>query len=237
MSSRQPPLMMLTGGSRGIGLKIAQQAQSRGWFVCLGLRDPSKLPDGLDPAMADLFWYDANDREAEAAWVKATIAKHGRIDTIVANAGLYTVTSIIDASEPDVDALLEVNLRAPRRLAMSAWSYLKLSGRGRVVILGSLSGKRVASSSSALYSVSKFAAIGLAHALRYEGWDDGIRATAICPGLVATDMGETASGGSRAIEEMTQPQEVARLTLEVIELSNSASIAELHINSRPDGIF
>lgn len=237
MNTDLAPLMMLTGGSRGIGLKIALEAQSRGWVVCLGLRDPSQLPDGLDPAMTDLFRYDATDRGAETAWVKATIESHGRIDAIVANAGLFTATSIIDTPEHEVDALLEVNLRAPRRLAMAAWSSLKVSGKGRIAILGSLSGKRVASKGSGLYSVSKFAAIGLAHALRYEGWDDGIRVTAICPGLVATDMGETAAGEACAVEEMTQPEEVARLTLEVIGLSNTASIAELHINYRPDGIF
>ncbi|WP_226941767.1 SDR family NAD(P)-dependent oxidoreductase [Pseudooceanicola spongiae] len=165
------------------------------------------------------------------------MARHGRVDAIVASAGIFTSSSIVEASEAEVDTLLEVNLRAPRRLAMASWAALKKSGRGRVIILGSLSGKRVASAGSGLYSVSKFAAIGLAHALRYEGWDHGIRATAICPGLVATDMGETAAGGARAAEEMTQPQEVAHLVMEAIGLSNTASVPEIHINCRTDGIF
>jgi NAD(P)-dependent dehydrogenase (short-subunit alcohol dehydrogenase family) len=232
-----PPLMMLTGGNRGIGLAIAQAAQARGWFVCLGLRDADQLPQGLDPALADTFAYDATDRAAEARWAEAVVARHGRIDAIVANAGVFTATPVVEASEAEVDDLLEINLRAPRRLAMAAWPALKASGRGRVIILGSLSGKRVASAGSALYSVSKFAAVGLAHALRHEGWAHGIRATAICPGLVATDMGATASQGARAAEEMTQPAEIAHLTLEAISLSNTASVAELHINCRTDGIF
>lgn len=237
MSDQHVPVMMISGGSRGIGLKIAQEAQSRGWFTCLGLRDPSHLPDGLDPALTHSFAYDAMERDTEAAWVEAAMQAKGRIDAIVASAGLFTATSIIETSEADVDALLEVNLRAPRRLAMAAWPALKVAGNGRVVILGSLSGKRVASKDSGLYSVSKFAAIGLAHALRYEGWDDGIRATAICPGLVATEMGVTAASGSRAADDMTQPEEVARLTLEVIELSNTASVAELSVNCRADGLY
>jgi len=120
---------------------------------------------------------------------------------------------------------------------MAAWPSLRKSGNGRVIILGSLSGKRVASKGSALYSVSKFAAVGLAHALRYEGWDDGIRATAICPGLVATDMGETAAAGMLPADKMTQPEELAKITMDVIALSNTTSVAELHINCRPDGIF
>lgn len=237
MSTSDRPVMMLSGGNRGIGYCIAQAAQARGWHVSLGLRDPSVLPHGLDPQLTDLHAYDATSRSAEAKWVDATVARHGRIDTIVANAGLFTDTSIVDAEEGEVDTLLEINLRAPRRLAKAAWPMLRACGSGRVAILGSLSGKRVASKGSALYSVSKFAAIGLAHALRLEGWDDGIRATAFCPGLVATEMGATAAGDAVATKEMTQPDEIAHLVLEVIGLSNSASIAEMHINWRTDGIF
>ncbi len=229
--------MMLSGGNRGIGLCIARAAQARGWHVSLGLRDPSVLPEGLDPSLSDLHTYDALSRGAEAEWVTATAAQHGRVDAVVASAGLFTDTSIIEAEEAEIDTLLEVNLRAPRRLARAAWPWLKASGRGRVAILGSLSGKRVASKGSALYSVSKFAAIGLAHALRHEGWDDGIRATAFCPGLVATQMGATAAGDAIGPEAMTQPDEVAHLVLEVIGLSNTASMAEMHINWRTDGIF
>lgn len=231
------PVMMLTGGSRGIGADIARAAQALGWHVSLGLRDTAAIPEGLDPEALDTFAYDATDRDAEEAWAEIVVARHGRVDAIVASAGIFTSSSIVEASEAEVDTLLEVNLRAPRRLAMASWAALKEGGRGRVIILGSLSGKRVASAGSGLYSVSKFAAIGLAHALRYEGWDHGIRATAICPGLVATDMGETAAGGARAAEEMTQPQEVAHLVMEAIGLSNTASVPEIHINCRTDGIF
>lgn len=237
MTSPDTPVMMLSGGSRGIGLSIARAAQARGWHVSLGLRDPSDLPHGLDPQRTDLHPYDAISRSGEVTWVDATVKSHGRIDAIVVNAGLFTDTSIIAAEEDEVDTLLEVNLRAPRRLAKAAWPMLQRCRRGRVAILGSLSGKRVASKGSALYSVSKFAAVGLAHALRVEGWDNGIRATAFCPGLVATEMGVTAGGEAVEKDMMTQPEEVAHLVLEVIGLSNSASIAEMHVNWRTDGIF
>lgn len=237
MTRTDKPVMMLTGASRGIGLCIAQEAQARGWHLSLGLRDPAKRPAGLDPAVTDLHPYDATVRTAEHDWVSATVAQHGRIDAIAASAGVFTGTGILAADEAEVDHLLEINLRAPRRLAQAAWPWLQAAGQGRVAIMGSLSGKRVASQGSALYSVSKFAAIGLAHALRYEGWDDGIRATAFCPGLVATEMGATAAGGAVAQAEMTQPEDVARLVLDIIGLSNSASVAEIHVNWRTDGIF
>ena len=64
---------------------------------------------------------------------------------------------------------------------------LRAAGTGRVVNIASLAGKRLLSDSLG-YSASKFAAVALTHAVRRAGWDDGVRATAICPGLVDTDM-------------------------------------------------
>jgi NAD(P)-dependent dehydrogenase (short-subunit alcohol dehydrogenase family) len=98
-----------------------------------------------------------------------------------------------------------------------------------VVTLVSLSGKRVKSARSGLYAMSKFAALAMTHAIRHAGWDQGVRATAICPGFVATDM--AISLADRAPEDMTQPGDVARLVGMVLDLPNTASVAEIPINS------
>jgi len=150
---------------------------------------------------------------------------------VVANAGLLVTKSAIEAEDDDLDAMLEVNVKSPRRLVKAAWPHLRESGAGRVVIVGSLSGKRVASSSTALYSMTKFAAVALAHALRREGWEDGVRATAVCPGLVDTDMARGAFGDAGG-DPMTTPEDVARLISLAVSLPNSASVAELHVNCR-----
>ena len=93
------------------------------------------------------------------------------------------------------------------------------------------------SAGSGLYSFSKFAAVALAHALRHEGWDDGIRATAVCPGLVATDMGLDAAGGAYPADAMTQARDVAKVTLDAMEMPNTLSQAEITLNCQLDGIF
>lgn len=144
--------------------------------------------------------------------------------------------TIVTEDDDRVLRLFEVNAHAPRRLASAAWQPLIDSAAGRIIIMASLSGKRVKSKRSGLYAFSKFAAVGLAHALRHEGWDHGIRATAICPGIVATDMGLSAAAGSRAVQDMTQVPDVAALTLDAIELPNTLCQAEISFNCQLDGI-
>ncbi len=230
-------VMLLTGGSRGIGRAISIEAVKRGWFVSMGVRQPSALSDKREVASGDaeVVGYDASEGH-EAGWVEGVVARRGRIDAVVACAGIFDPESIVTRDDARVVDLFEVNFHAPRRLAAAAWDALVSSGNGRVIIMGSLSGKRVKSARMGLYSTSKFAAVGLAHALRHEGWDHGIRATAICPGLVATDMG-VAAGSPLPPETFTQPEDVARLTLDTIEQPPTLSQAEITLNCQPDGIF
>jgi NAD(P)-dependent dehydrogenase (short-subunit alcohol dehydrogenase family) len=97
-----------------------------------------------------------------------------------------------------------------------------------VIILGSLSGKRVKSAGAGLYSISKFAAVALAHGIRHAGWDLGIRATAVCPGFVATDMARALT--TRTDDQMTDPRDLARIIAMLLDLPNEASVAEFTIN-------
>lgn len=230
-------VMLLTGGSRGIGRAISIEAVKRGWFVSMGVRDPSVLSGEAEFTSneAEVVRYDASEGR-EADWVEGVVARCGRIDSVVACAGIFDPESIVTQDDARVVDLFEVNFHAPRRLAAAAWDALVSSGNGRIIVMGSLSGKRVKMARMGLYSTSKFAAIGLAHALRHEGWDHGIRATAICPGLVATDMG-AAAGSTLPPEAFTQPEDVARLTLDTIEQPPTLSQAEITLNCQPDGIF
>jgi len=114
-------------------------------------------------------------------------------------------------------------------------SQLVACGGGRVVTIVSLSGLRVKTPRSGLYSVSKFAALALTHAVRQSGWDEGVRAVAVCPGFVVSDM--SAAVTDRAPETMNQPDDLARIVAFVLDLPNTASIAELPINSTLEESF
>jgi NAD(P)-dependent dehydrogenase (short-subunit alcohol dehydrogenase family) len=215
---------LVSGGNRGIGAAIVQALVEHGWDVSVGIRRPRSLPNA-----AQVQRYDAQDRTSEAAWVAAAVERFGRIDAIIANAGIMIPKTVIEAEDEDLDALLEVNVKSPLRLIRAAWPQLVASGRGRVVTIVSLSGLRVKTPRSGLYSVSKFAALALTHAVRQTGWDDGIRAVAVCPGFVVSDM--SAAVTDRAPETMTQPDDLARIVAFVLDLPNRASIATLPINS------
>ncbi len=218
---------LISGANRGIGAAVAVFLHEQGWCLSLGMRTPA-LPAWADPRRVHVQAYDAFDETAEQTWVDAAIDRFGRIDAIVANAGIMIPKSVIEADEVDIDAMLAVNVKAPRRLARAAWPALGKSGRGRVIILGSLSGKRVKSAGAGSYSISKFAAVALAHGIRHAGFDLGIRATAVCPGFVATDMALGIS--DRTAETMTDPRDLARIISMLLDLPNEASVAEFNIN-------
>ncbi|MCO4317930.1 SDR family NAD(P)-dependent oxidoreductase [Phyllobacterium sp. 21LDTY02-6] len=225
---------LISGASRGIGDAIARALGAAGWRLSLGMRSP-QLPHWADQDRVHLFEYDANDRSAEAAWVERALSKFGRIDAIVANAGIMIPKNVIEADDSDLDAMLAVNVKAPRRLVAGAWDALGKSGRGRVVILGSLSGKRVKSAGAGLYSISKFGAVALAHGIRHAGWDLGIRATALCPGFVATDMARALT--DRADDLMTDPEDIARIVAMLLDLPNEASVAEFTVNCQLEELY
>ncbi len=225
---------LISGANRGIGAAVARQLQGEGWRLSLGMRSPQRPDWAGDEERVQLHRYDASSCE-EDAWVSTALETFGRIDAVVANAGIMIPGSVIEAEDADLDAMHEVNVKAPRRLARAAWPALRASGSGRVIIVASLSGKRVASPRSGLYSKTKYAAVALAHALRHEGWEHGIRATALCPGLVSTDMGKGLFPDKA--DDMTTAEDVARLASLALDLSNTASVAELHVNCSKGEIF
>jgi NAD(P)-dependent dehydrogenase (short-subunit alcohol dehydrogenase family) len=236
MTDTTAPVAMVSGASRGIGREIARALAGAGYRLSLGLRNPDDLPPDLAPHTALAFAYDALRPADARAWVERTVAVAGRIDVLVNNAGVSEQLALMeDPPLPDAEAerrldrLLAINVKAPFLLLRAALPHLCATGRGRVVTLASMSGKRVLGLNAG-YQVSKHAAVGLSHAARRTGWDSGLRAVAICPSFVATDM-----SGHRAeldAAEITQPEDLARLIAAVVEMPNTASVAELLVNWR-----
>lgn len=221
---------MVSGGSRGIGAAVARRLHRAGYRLSLGIRSPSRFAPACHfdrPEDVAVFPYEARERHAGSEWVAATLARFGRLDVLVNSAGILRSVPLEDGSEDALDELLEINVKAPFRLIQAALPHLKRSGEGRVVTLVSLSGKRVRNLNAG-YQMSKFALLALSHAVRRAGWQHGIRATAICPGWVRTDM--AAGAGAAAPPAMTDPEELAELILTIIGLSNTAAIAELAVN-------
>jgi len=221
-------VVMISGASRGIGAAIAERLLADGFRVSLGLRSASRSSLAQSDACLHTH-YDATAPDSHRPWVAETVARFGRIDAIVNNAGISRPFSVEDGDEQALDAMWLVNVKAPIRVVREALPYLKQSGVGRVVQVASLSGKRVVRHNHG-YAMTKFAAVALAHSVRRMGWEHGIRATALCPGMVNTDMTAWFKDGDRS--NLTQPEDLAAAVAFLLRLPNSASIAELLVNYR-----
>lgn len=226
-------VVMISGANRGIGAVIAQQLYQDGRRLSLGMRQP-KMPEWGDSKSVHLFPYEAT-AGSEDAWVQSVLEEFSRIDGVIPNAGIMIAKTVITADDEDLDAMLEINVKAPRRLVKAAWPALIDCGAGRVAIIASLSGKRVSSPRSSLYSMSKHAVVALAHGIRHEGWEHGIRCTAICPGLVDTEMGRSLVPDPS--KELTPPEDVARLVSLSMDLHNSSSVSEIYVNCNDGEIY
>jgi NAD(P)-dependent dehydrogenase (short-subunit alcohol dehydrogenase family) len=230
MLEPQGRVVMVSGASRGIGRAVAETLRRRGYAVSAGARDPEALARRLG-AGEDLLCarYEAADRASHAAWVERTVERFGRIDALVNNAGTSNRFSVEAGEEAELDALWAVNAKGPLFLTRAALPHLRAAGAGRIVNVASLSGKRVRNENVA-YAMTKHALTALTHATRRIGWEDGVRATALCPSFVATDLTAGVTKVSR--EAMIDPGDLAELVATVIALPNTASVAELLVNCR-----
>ncbi|MGC6483512.1 MAG: SDR family NAD(P)-dependent oxidoreductase [Synechococcus sp.] len=231
--------ILISGASRDIGRAIAERALRDGHRLSLGVRHPEGLiGTALDPAVAgpervQMVHYDAEEPQLASAWVDQAIARFGGFDSIIHSAGLLLPTPLLftDAQSHEPEQLLRVNLMGPWWLTRAAWPQLVAHGDARVQVLVSMSGKR-SKGRWAGYASSKFALMGLCQTMRNEGWEHGIRITAICPGWVNTDM----VSGIKAVlpEQMTQPVDLAAWSSRLLDLPRSAVPFELAVSCLPE---
>ncbi len=228
-------VIMISGASRGIGQSIGKLLAERGYKLSLGVRDPKAInaADYSDDTL--VARWDATDAKTSDDWVARTNEHFGRIDGIVMNAGIDIVTNLAEAADEDYEALWQVNFMGPLRLMRAVMPSLRASGHGRAINIVSMAGKRLMDGSMLGYSASKFAALSLTHATRHEGWSDGVRATAICPGLVDTQM--IAGLDAPPNQFKIDPEVIAQTVDYALSLPENAAVAEILVNSRLESIF
>ncbi len=221
---------MISGANRGIGKATAETLSALGYRLSLGARNPGSIASGTLNSVTMVHQWDALSPTDSEAWVQATLAEFGRIDGLVLNAGVIIPAGLEDGSEDDIEAMWAVNFKGPLRLVRAALPELKSRGQGRVINIVSLSGIRVMSAALLGYCASKHASLALTHAIRQAGWSSGLRATAICPGLVDTDMVADVSVPSEQFK--IAPQTVAETVAYALSLPTESVVAEIRINSR-----
>ena len=225
-----PRTVLISGASRGIGRAIAERLLADGHRLSLGVRNLAALQGtALDHQNVLLHPYNAEDPASAETWVAASVSQLGAIDTVVHCAGVFSRAPLLFApeQEQEIQQLWDVNVMGPWWLTRAAWPHLSAHGAGRIVVLVSMSGKR-SKGRLAGYTASKFALMGLCQTMRNEGWDKGIRVTAICPSWVNTDM--AAAVNAMPKEAMSQPADIAAMTAQLLELPNSCMPFELAVS-------
>jgi NAD(P)-dependent dehydrogenase (short-subunit alcohol dehydrogenase family) len=229
---------MVSGPVRGIGRAVVERLHSAGFALSLGGRDvaavdavaqqlaASAAEDG--PAVT-AHGFDASDSDSARQWVAETVEQHGGVDALVNNAGILEGFGLDDYDEAAFDRMWRINVASPTLLTHLVLPYLRVSGHGRVVNIASASGKRVKGGFSPGYAMTKHAVMALTHATRQHGWDDGIRAVAICPSFVGTDM---IAGVDTGAEPVIDPVDIAELIATALALPNHASVPEIVVNCR-----
>ena len=210
-ASLEGRVALVTGASRGIGAAVARSLHEAGAKLGLASRSGDDL--GLDGVVARAC--DVRDRAQVDATVQATVAEHGGLDVLVANAGVGAYGPFAELDPDTADEIVAVNLVGTMNVARAAIPHLTKAENGAdLVTVASVAGLRGLPGEAA-YCASKFGQVGFTRALDHELRDQGVRCTAICPGGVATDfaMGAGRTPDMPELRTMMSPQDVADVIL------------------------
>lgn len=182
--------VLITGGSRGLGLVLARQLAQRGARLILCARDAEEL----SAAEADLdargygvmtIRCDVTDRDQVALMVDQVTSKNISIDVVINNAGVIQTGPLQSMTVADYEEAIQTHLYGPLYVNEAVLPSMRRRGEGRVVNISSIGG-RISVPHLLPYSASKFALVGYSLGLRSELAKDGIVVTTICPGLMRT---------------------------------------------------
>ncbi len=227
--------ILISGGSRGIGNSIAKRALKDGHRISLGVRDPDKLVGSEFDSEKNrdgnvlICEYDANNPKSAKSWVEKSVSHFSQVDSVINCAGIFKNTpfNFKDNEVEDLDELWRTNIMGPWYLIKEAWKELIKTNESRVIVIVSMSGIR-SKGKLAGYSVSKFGLMGLCQTIRNEGWEKGLRVTAICPSWVNTKMAESVKELKK--DDMTQPDDIACITSLLLDMPNSCIPFEIKVN-------
>jgi 3-hydroxybutyrate dehydrogenase len=214
---------LVTGAGSGIGRAVATRLQDAGMDVLAVDLRPDRDGPG-SPFQADLTIVQAN---AEA--VVAALKRFGRLDLVVASAGVQHVAPIDEFPVERWETIVALLLTSPFLLAKHAWPALRESGAGRFIVIASVHGL-VASPFKAAYVSAKHGALGLVKTLALEGAPDGIATSAVCPGYVRTPLVEKQIADQARVHGLSQEDVLEQVILAphaIKELIEPAEVAEV----------
>lgn len=203
-------MAVITGASRGIGAHLAAAFAAAGYVVAGCSRSGERAPDS--GGAVEMAAVDVTDWAAVTAFVEDVIARHGRIDVLVNNAGVIDGEVELAESDPeDWWHCVEVDVRGPYLLTRAVLPGMLATGSGRIVNLNSGAGTRPGTVSSA-YHVAKTALARITGSVHESYSGAGVFAFDLMPGVVRTDMTRSMRAHDDRTE-WTDPDDVAELAL------------------------
>lgn len=201
-------VVLVTGGSKGIGHGIAAQLAQAGHRVAATYRS-GEVPQGVLAAQCDVT--DPEQIEAAFAQVESAL---GSVEVLVANAGITRDTLLMRMSDEDWDQVIATNLTGAFRVARRAARPMIRGRFGRIVFISSVVGQ-MGSAGQVNYAASKSGLVGMARSLARELGSRGVTANVVAPGFIETDM--TAELG----------EDLAKKYAEQIPLGRLGSVADI----------
>jgi len=191
-------VVLITGGSTGIGAETARLLASSGAKVAIAARRKDKLDEvvaAIEAAggVARAYSLDVRDKRQVESVVAATVADFGRLDVLINNAGLMPIRPMVEVNTDEWDAMIDINLKGTLYGIAAVLPRFMAQESGHIINLSSVAGVKVFAPGGTVYSGTKFAVSAISEGLRQEVGDK-IRVTSIAPGAVESELKHSTSG-------------------------------------------
>lgn len=235
MLSLADRIVLVTGASSGIGEATARALAARGAQVWLGARRGDRLEAlaaqiAASGGAAHARTLDVTCRADVQAFADEALARHGRIDAIVNNAGVMPLSPLAARKVDEWDRMIDVNIRGVLNGIAAVLPAMEAQGGGHVVNVSSIGGHAVYPT-AAVYCATKYAVCALSDGLRQE--TDRIRVTVVSPGTVESELADTITdaGAAAAMRDFRRitigPDAIARAIVFAMEQPEEVDVSEL----------
>jgi short-subunit dehydrogenase len=210
MSNHSNRIVIVTGASSGVGAATTRRLAEQGARVTAVARSYERMAELFEGLEVDIEPGDVRRLDDMERIAKATLERHGRLDTLIANAGVGEYADFLEMSADTVQEIIEINLTGTIWAIRAALPAMLEAGQGDVVVISSVVALMDAGG-EAVYAATKAAQLRLAGCLDQELREKGIRVTTLCPGGIRTGfaMGRGREEGMPDLETMMEAEDVA----------------------------